>query len=359
MQIEIIKTQEDFLTLKPDWDRLAKGLTPISQFDWAYQWWQHFQQGNNLLILVAKQNNQIVGIAPLYLTKERIFKIFSLKKLCFLGGNTNDYNDFLIQKDTYREIIFEKLINFILKKLSYDLLELKFISTDYPNYDLWQKFKRKKELEFVYFLDFNQIHLNKFEDYQNFYSKLSRNVKSSINYRKNRIKKDNCDLKYIFKEHISEEDLNEIAKTHTKRQEFLLDNGDFQRNCFFKDPKRSNFLKDYLATKQNSEKLLAIMQCDNTIVAYILLFINNKKLYYWNSAFDPAYNEYCPSKLLLNELVQYAYSNDYQLIDFMGGNEYYKEQWSNYSGKIYNFTERKTLKSKLIDSYRKTKKVLN
>ena len=92
-----IDTGEAFEDLRDDWERLA-GLTEhpnvFSSFDWIYSWWQAFGDQYRLYILVARDQGDTVGIAPLMITESR-FLGRTRRVVRFIGTPEIDYGDFL------------------------------------------------------------------------------------------------------------------------------------------------------------------------------------------------------------------------------------------------------------------------
>jgi Acetyltransferase (GNAT) domain len=76
MEVIVVKLDEDFLNLKPDWQRiesLQNYNLPFLKHEWVYTWWKSFRKNNyksndELRILVLKKSNQVIGIAPFFKT---------------------------------------------------------------------------------------------------------------------------------------------------------------------------------------------------------------------------------------------------------------------------------------------------
>ncbi|OGH99875.1 MAG: hypothetical protein A2104_08900 [Candidatus Melainabacteria bacterium GWF2_32_7] len=332
MNIRIIDNEEDFLAIKTDWDRLAQDMISFNKFEWTHIWWKHFKEGNDLSILVAEKDGKTVGIAPLYVRNINVFKFLSFKKVTFLGGKISDYLDFLIQQDENRESTFVALLDYVLNKFSFDILELKQINSDYPNFDLWQKYSKKLGLKFIDYGIFSKCHilrLNKFDSYDEYFNQLGKNHKKSIKLRQNKVKKEFKNVEYTFKSDITPEDIRIIADINIKRQKFLIEKGKEDRFCYFTDLQEKNFISDYFCNSNSDSKMLAYLKCDDKVIAYNLILVNDKGLCYWNGAFDTDYEVYSPSKLLFNELIKYSYENNYEYFDFMRGSDPFKLQWTN------------------------------
>jgi CelD/BcsL family acetyltransferase involved in cellulose biosynthesis/GNAT superfamily N-acetyltransferase len=88
--IDRIETIDGFHALKPDWDRLLGQCsfgTIFSSHDWLSVWWEVLGEGHRPYILVARRAGEVVGLAPLMQTGNR---------LEFMGTPNVDYADFLV-----------------------------------------------------------------------------------------------------------------------------------------------------------------------------------------------------------------------------------------------------------------------
>ena len=349
MNITVIEDDGGFLSLKDDWDRLAHDLLAINKFDWIYRWWMHFKEDNILKILVAEDGNKVVGIAPLYLENIRILKYFTIKNVCFLGDDISPYLDFLVQQDSNRESIFQILLNYILHKLSFDALVLHDINSHYPNFDLWQKYASIWNLKFTASYKCPKIRFSGYTSYEDYLKHLSRKQKDSLNLRRNRIKKHTATVEFVFTRDITEKDIETVGDINIKRQLFLYEKKEIQgRYSHFTDKRKFSFIKDYFCSGNMDLKMLAYMKCNKTVISYYLILLNNNTIAFWNTGFDANYGMYAPTKLLINEIVKYAFKNNYDYIDFGRGNDSYKLKWANDVSVNYNLVKRKSLKAKFV-----------
>ncbi|MDD3013633.1 MAG: GNAT family N-acetyltransferase [Candidatus Gastranaerophilales bacterium] len=352
INITLIKNIEDFISLKEDWDRLANGLAPINSFEWMFTWWKYFKNNKELKILIAERNGQIVGIAPLFIENTKALKFIKFRKLCFLGGDISDYLDFLIVQDEDREKIFISLLDYALNNLSYDYLDFKRINTAYPNFDLWQKYSKEKQLDFELSKECPALKLADYDTYNEYYGKISKSLKRNLNTRHNKLQKDGFNTEIIFKNDINEEDIKSIGDINLNRQLYKVNKGELKRFCYFSDKNKLDFIKDYFCSESNNSKLLAYLKLNGTIVSYILALINDTTIFYWNTAVNPDYLTYGPSKFLINELIKYAFEKNLECFDFMRGTSSYKLEWSNSQTENYDLSVKMSSTAKFVYFYR-------
>jgi len=347
ISISVVENEEGFCNLEKDWNKLAAGLIQVNSFDWHYKWWKTYKEKNKLQILVARKNDKVVGIAPLYMHFINEYKLLNFKKLAFLGGDVSDFLDFLIDQGPDKELVFKHLLDYALENISCDYIGFGPINSDYPNFHLWNHYSKKLELEFESYRECAKCRLFEFKSYDEYYEKLNKNLKRSIKYRLNKVKKDNVQVEYVFKTNITEEDIKKIADVNIKRQNFLKEKGKNDRFCYFTDEKKNIFIKDNFCNKNDGTKMLAYITCNGHIASYFLIMLSNNVISCWNTGFDNEFEDYCPSKLLINEIIKYGFENGYEYFDFMRGNDPYKFQWTNRSSFNYNLRKKKSLKTKI------------
>lgn len=352
INIDVINDEEKFLELESDWNRLSQGMIAINSFEWMQNWWKNFKKSNELNILIARQNGKIAGIAPLYIDNGVALKILKFKKLCFLGGDISDYQDFLIEDNDHRETVFKALFEYIINNISYDLLELKQISSFYPNFDLWQKYAGTVDAKFSSIMECHKVQLSGFSTYQDYYNQLGTSHKDHIRKGQNRANKDFKKVEYIFKQDISKEDIDDIADLNIQRQKDKFEQGDEKRFCYFLDNAKSSFIKDFFCESPTKGKMLSILKFGDEIVTYHLMLPWGNTLSMWNTAFNAKYHKYNPAKLLINEIIKYAFDNNYVTVDFLRGKDPHKLKWTNDFSENYILERKKTLKAKLIFFYR-------
>jgi CelD/BcsL family acetyltransferase involved in cellulose biosynthesis len=95
--LEITKIQ-DLLNIKDVWDQLLlRNETKSSElgFNWVTTWWRYCCSDSMLFVLLAKDNDKLLGIAPLMISETSDGNSV-IKKLEFIAASTSNYADFII-----------------------------------------------------------------------------------------------------------------------------------------------------------------------------------------------------------------------------------------------------------------------
>ena len=101
MKICEVNTLEGLLDLRSEWTELLKKSdhSIFSTWEWLCTWWKHFGNNKHLLILLAYENERLVGIAPLMYS---IHTKYGLRQgmIEFTGTWHSNYADFIIKDNS-------------------------------------------------------------------------------------------------------------------------------------------------------------------------------------------------------------------------------------------------------------------
>ncbi|MGV3465999.1 MAG: GNAT family N-acetyltransferase, partial [Heyndrickxia sp.] len=166
------------------------------------------------------------------------------------------------------------------------------------------------------------------------------------------------DLSYV--KVVTEEDIEPVMNTffqlHCKRWENTDTPSKFKNQL-----EREHAM---LAAKSlfNSNLLnLTYIKHNDEIVAVHFGMTDGKKSYLYLHAINVKYNKYSPGSLLAYYLIQEACKEGYEIVDFLRGDEGYKEKWGtnekrNVKYIIYNHSLKSQMYKKILIAY-KNKKV--
>lgn len=101
--IERISTFNKFKSLKNEWNKLLSQSNNDCLFlrhEWFEVWWQSFGDRKKLLILLASEEGELVGIAPMMQVRESRGKlrILPIKQIRFIQNDESPRADFIIKK---------------------------------------------------------------------------------------------------------------------------------------------------------------------------------------------------------------------------------------------------------------------
>ncbi len=111
LKTEIIHNFDDFLKLKPAWNELAAATDIDHAFmrhEWFECWIKNLGRRDNLQILTAWRDGQLVAVAPLQLVRQRI-KGIPARALTFLASGISPRCNFIMHPSVNPEDFFDAL----------------------------------------------------------------------------------------------------------------------------------------------------------------------------------------------------------------------------------------------------------
>jgi CelD/BcsL family acetyltransferase involved in cellulose biosynthesis len=320
IRIREVNDYSDFVSLADSWNTFLadSNHSVFTSWTWLSTWWKHFGNGRKLAVLIAEENNEFIGIAPLMYSVESIFGL-RRGKFEFIGMPDSDYNSFVVKRENVKN---EKIFNLFLKYLNgipekWDYLNLK----DIP-----------ENSEFIPFLKrtSNLKHLTKCfyfllpESYEVFLKSLSYKQRGSVNNTMNKIKKNfSADLVDYSSSSECVEGLRLLIELNQKRWAAVGLCGAFP------DDRIRDFHFDIAQSFAKKDMLgLYILKFDGKPVSGSYGFKYNSKYYAYLNGFDPEYSKFGVGSVLVPYLVDEFVKKGLTEFDFLRGNENYKVRWN-------------------------------
>lgn len=322
--IEIVRNINEFESLESDWNSLLEksGLGNIFlSFDWLFTWWKHCGRSGALLIIIVKENNTLLGIAPLML-----MNVLGVRQLRFIGRGISDYEDIITSGDKEeRERIIRSIFNKLSELKEWDIFRLERLKQNSPHYAALMNIRMDN------FCIYSEKHfdgapyLETSCDRQLYYSGLSKKFLADTKRQKLRLFKD---AKGAPVEKISDRDeleklLEELIAFHISRRKSQ------DSKSMFEDLAVRGFLKE-ATLKFFEEGILdfSVIRNNGTIAAMHLGFIYQNKFFYYLPVYNEDFQKYSIGRLLLAELIERSFNEGISEFDFMIGEEKYKDDWN-------------------------------
>jgi CelD/BcsL family acetyltransferase involved in cellulose biosynthesis len=105
----------DFPDIRDEWLALEKdGHIPtiFQTYDWMETWWKHLGFRGRKLVLVAYDGNELIGIAPLYISKLSVKRVPLFNVVRLIGAGESDYQAFIL-KGGREEVTLKELLDFL------------------------------------------------------------------------------------------------------------------------------------------------------------------------------------------------------------------------------------------------------
>lgn len=130
LALRLVDTSEGFYELRGLWSELLDRCQSKNVFltwEWMYTWWEIYGKGKRLLILIAEQDGEVVGIAPLCIASQPLSRFLTSRQLRFLGAEAvcPDLVDFIIaeREEEVRSAFLENIVGRFRTEWDVGLLE--------------------------------------------------------------------------------------------------------------------------------------------------------------------------------------------------------------------------------------------
>lgn len=323
INISVIRDSVAFHNLQEEWNALLEhsaSNTIFLRWEWLYNWWKVYRGNNRLFLIIARDNNSLIGIAPLYVEKAYF------NKISFLGSNIvcSDYLNFILLKGREQEVLKTILSYLNQEKEEWDILELTGIPSKSDNLEgIISFFSQNRTIINEEYTTCPYIDLS--SDWETIYGSFTSFLKSNIS-RKN---KKFINLPYPSFEKIGQgREIGEYFDIFLNLNKLRLKDKDLETP--FSDSMFQTFHRNILNEfHKKGMAELCFLKTNEDYLAGLYLFSYDHCYYYYQSGFNPEWQKLSPGTLLLYHLIKDAHENKWKKFDFLQGGEEYKINWTN------------------------------
>jgi CelD/BcsL family acetyltransferase involved in cellulose biosynthesis len=326
LKIAAIDDFPSFLSLKEEWTEILGRCdhSVFSTWEWLTIWWKYFGNNKKLVLLLAKNGSDVIGIAPLMYSVHRMFGLRQ-GKIEFIGVPDSDYNDFLLTEKR------EDCVNMFLHHLTktpenWNCIDLRDISetTQYLNIlrNVSNTVEFAQELK-LYECPFTRLpsSIDIFKDGLN--SKFKKTLRRTARQLEKSFSVEFTDCSSLS---TLDQNMNAFFELHQKRWNAKGRRGVFsdqETRDFHRDVAKCFLKKGWLG--------LFLLKLSDIPVAALYGFRYKSKFYFYLSGFDPQYSKYGVANLLIEHAMSNCVQEGLTEFDFMRGAEEYKYRWNTLS----------------------------
>jgi len=357
LNVSEINTRDDFYNLKSEWNDLLLRSASNNIFltwEWLFNWWNIFGQNKQLKILLVKDSNGVIGIAPLY-----IYNGSKGNQIALLGSSHvgSDYLDLILEKGYERESMM-RILNYLnAGSGEWDAIYFNTISAasssvqiieDHFKHNSYSIIKKHSNCPYILLPVSFTLFMNS----------LSSNMRYNINRKRSRFEKDLKGEFIVIKEknelNNSIEELIRLNMSRTGMKNIYSPFSDKHFTQFHKEFIMSVFDRGWVK--------LCFLKIRSELIACIYIFRYGNKYYYYQSGFNTKWEKLSPGFLLFSYSIENAISDGMYEFDFLQGAEDYKFNWTKSARPsvlmtIYrkNFRNKVRFISENISAYSKSK----
>ncbi|MCP4141125.1 MAG: GNAT family N-acetyltransferase [Chloroflexi bacterium] len=320
IHIRRISEREEFRKLKDSWDALLAQNHRQSSFitwEWLFSWWEIYGQKDQLWLVTAWQDEELVGIIPLARNKERI-KGINFRTLESLGSPQRDVSAILV-KNMDEKIITAMAEYLLAQKKQWDTVVLAYYTQNDPVLNALRLAFQKAGYEGVDKFS-EQFYLPLAGDWPSFHATLSRNFRKNLRRATSSAKKKGIVSLKHYKGKAANWPIFEKIVALNQYGNFPI---------IYNSQKEQEFHKKLLEVMQEKAIFdIFLLYIDDKLVAYEYGFTYGQRYESWRAGYDTRYDPKVSSGKLLAQLsIEKSFELGYQEVDFLRGDEPYKLGW--------------------------------
>ncbi len=324
LRIRTITTPDEFLALEPVWHdvlRRAEIGHPFLEYAWVRTWWECFGRGNRLNILVVTAGGEPVAIAPLIVTRVRMWKI-PVRCLSFFYNDHVPRADFIVVRG--HEEAYEAIWNHLHKCDGWELIQLCQLTGDSPTLAHLQTFSGDSGCRSGIWESSRSPYIELHEDWTAYLEGLPAKHKSNLRNRFKRLSQEGP---------VEIETIESGERAAEAMQEGLrLEAAAWKRNAgtaIACDPDIARFY--WLLTRRAANEgwlRLNFLRAGDSRVAFDYSLAYRERVFLLKMGYDPSFAQYSPSNLLLSLALQRAFHENRVGYDFLGDQADWKRCWA-------------------------------
>ena len=336
MKIDIVEDPQSFAQIRQEWTDLCLRSSPhqyFQTFDWHWTWWTHVgsPKGDKLRIIIVRESGCVVSIWPLVIARQS-----SCRVLKWMADDVSDYCDVLIDRETEARECLKKAWDVLRSISGADVLKLDHVRADSPIRSLLEK--EICETPSISVAPF--IELERWKNWPTYYAAFKKNLQVKTHSRKLRRLKEKGPVSFTIVN--NEKNLDnivqlmirqKIGRFEEKGQSGVWDKG--SHVAFLLSAVKNAFADNTLH--------LSVLSVNDHAIAIHLGWRYNNCLYYYIPTFDLSFRQFSPGRILLENLLEWCFTNNVKMFDFMLGDETYKYNWTNSEMQSYSYASPITL----------------
>jgi CelD/BcsL family acetyltransferase involved in cellulose biosynthesis len=333
----------DFRALEPAWNGLFGRLERPHLFQtFAYQWraWEHgaARRGHELRIVVGRVGDRVVLIWPLVLEDPY---------LRFLSSGKFEYRDVLVEHSAEADRWIAQAFK-VVRRLGGGSLLLDDLRVD----SRLGRYLARRHPGCVYEPGRSWLlRLDQFPTWSDYLGQLPKRLMADQRRQWRRLAELSGGVQFRL---LTDDD--EIAATLRwlmDQKVAWLEARDKSPVVFGSEPYRDFMHSVTLDAKRGGYLFLAVLSSGQTIFSALLGFFHGDTFTFSNFAYDPAFNTYSPSRLILEKSIEWCHAQGVPMFDFQIGEEAYKKVWATEAFDVATYTVPITLQGVLIARWHK------
>jgi CelD/BcsL family acetyltransferase involved in cellulose biosynthesis len=313
MEFEILTSASAVEKLAAEWQVLHEKVGHVfGGYGWFEAWWRNLGQNSKvrLHVAVARDTGRLAAVLPLVVRRQGMLRVLE-----WAGYEVFDYGDVLTEGAQNAEALWL----FVLEQGGYDFALLKDVHEGALSLPVVGATMRLRQQRRNYFLTLA------FSSGEAWLAAQSRKLRGDTRRKAEKLQAHGATAFNFYRS-------GDLIPTHVIDALYaqkLAWFHDRQADGVFAKPEVKAFLNDMArnAAKQGS-LYLAWLTSGDTIVACHMGFVQNGVLHLYHTTYDAEYGTYSPGNIMMIETIKWAVDSQLRELDFMRGDEAYKQRFA-------------------------------
>jgi len=320
IRAETISDYQAFLDLAPAWNEAvrAAGIDhPFLEHAWLRTWWECFGEGSSLHIVIVKEGDEIVAIAPLILTPVRMFGI-PVRRLGFFYNAHVPRAGFI--GDAYRAI-WDHLLS---ERKSWDVLQLCQLPEGSPTLKEVRRLAGRDNFPIGVWFSGASPYICLDTSWARYHDGLATKHRSNL---RNRFKRLNQTGPAALETVTAKESLSDALEAGLRLEESAWKGeAGTAISC---DPQVRRFYETFAGRAAERKWLrLNFLKAGAQCAAFDYSLEYKHRIFLLKLGYDPAFSALSPSNLLLSMALERAFEQGLDKYDFLGESADWKRCWA-------------------------------
>ena len=324
LTIELIKDRGHLQSLADGWNRLLQASGSDCVFltwEWIASWWEVYGDGFELLVLVARERNELCGIAPLMV--KRVGRLF--RSLMFIGQDvdvTPEYLDLIVARGREDEVgaaLCRHLVGPLGRR--WDHLALERILDDSPNRPVIERTLGELglELEPCPMVDSPYAQLG--ASLEALLDGKSHGFRKQYKNKRNRLQRAGPQrILFAGRDVGVDRALDELIRLNRERWQ--------EQGSSFRSERYIRFHRRFCAEAAPRGWLaLALLELAGEVVAARYDYVYGGKLWCYQGGWDPRHRDLNLGDNFIALIIEWGISQGLREYDFLAGEAAYKDRW--------------------------------
>jgi len=324
-RVSVIRDDEPFVSLEREWNEAVQRAHlphPFLRHEWVRTWWDSFRGDRQLHIVIVRDNDRIVGIAPLMRDSAVVYGV-PVRRLALLANDHTPRTGFVVAGDEHD--VYRAMWNALASEMDrWDVLQLTQLERTSPTITVMSGLASADQLPIGTWTSSDSPYLELAGTWDSYWASLPAKFRSNVRNRLVRLKQ------------VGEPSLEILSDTPAIAaacdEAWRLEASgwkDKEGTSIGSDPNVQMFytlLAERAADRGWLRLLFLTVGGRRIAVSYSAVY--NGRLFLLKTGHDREFHACSPFKLLTYFAAQEAYARGLCEIDFLGDTEPWKQEWT-------------------------------